>query len=92
VQIGAETGVAGLTLFLLLSLNVFVIFNRLKKHAVSDKLIKIGEMGFVGFAGMFTSAMFLSQAYSLYWAFYVIISAVANQLLVKEQALTIGNE
>lgn len=86
VQIGTETGVIGLTLFLLLCGNVFMIFHRGKKSAESLKLVKICEMGFVGFAGMFVSAMFLSQAYSLYWAFYVVFSAVTSQLLEKQQA------
>ena len=85
VQIGTETGVIGLALFLMLSRNVLAIFRQVKKSAESDRLVKIGEMGLVGFAGLFISSMFLSQAYSLYWAFYVVISAVASQLLVREQ-------
>jgi len=66
---------------------VYVIFRKVQKFAVSDMLIKIGEMGLVGFAGLLISAMFLSQAYSFYWAFYVVFSAVTNQLLVREQTL-----
>lgn len=90
VQVGTETGIIGLILFLLLSWNVLGIFRRVKKVAVSDRLIKIGEMGFIGFTGLFISGLFLSQAYSLYWAFYVALSAVVNQLLAREQALAAG--
>lgn len=87
IQIGTETGVIGLLMFLLISLNVVRIFLRAKKTAVSDELVRIGEMGYVGFVGMFVSAMFLSQAYSLYWAFYVVFSAVVDQFLAREQSL-----
>ena len=87
VQIGTETGVIGLTLFLLMSKNVLLVFRRVKKAEVPESLIKIGEMGLVGFAGMFTASLFLSQAYSLYWVFYVALSAVASQLLAREQNL-----
>lgn len=87
VQIGTETGVIGLTLFLLLSKNVLLVFRKVKTAKVSEPLVKIAQMGLVGFAGMFTAALFLSQAYSLYWAFYVALSAVASQLLAREQQL-----
>ncbi len=46
-------------------------------------------MGLLGFVGMFTAAMFLSQAYSLYWVFYVAFSAVANQLFAQEKTLAV---
>ena len=84
VQIGTETGVIGLILFMLISWNVCKIFRKVKKYAISNQLIKISEMGLVGFISMFTSAMFLSQAYSIYWAFYVVFSACVSQLLIKE--------
>lgn len=87
VQIGTETGVIGLTLFLLMSKNVLLIFRRIKKAKIPELLVKIGEMGLVGFVGMFAAALLLSQAYSLYWAFYVALSAVASQLLAREQNL-----
>ena len=90
IQIGTETGIAGLTLFILMSLNVLRIFVRVKKRTIQEKLIKIGEMGLVGFTGLFISGMFLSQAYSLYWAFYIVFSAVVNQLAVREEAAAIA--
>ena len=87
VQIGTETGVIGFLLFLLLSFNVLRIFNRGMKIAVSKDLVRICEMGFAGFLGLFISGMFLSQAYSIYWAFYVAFSAVVSQLLSRQQSL-----
>jgi len=90
VQIGTETGIVGLALFLAMSLNVFRIFGRIKRTACEEKLVKIGEMGIVAFAGLCVAGLLLSQAYSFYWAFYVAFSAIANQLIAKEQA--IGNQ
>jgi len=87
LQIGAETGVFGLMLFLMLSWNVVKIFSRISREATSIKLKKIGEMGLVGFIGMFSAAFFLSQAYSFFWAFYIGFSAVAFRLLSNELTL-----
>jgi O-antigen ligase len=84
IQIGTETGIAGLALFFLMSLNVFLIFKKVNKSSMPNNLTKIGEMGFIGFTGLFVSGMFLSQAYSFYWAFYIVLSAVINQLLIKK--------
>jgi len=91
VQIGTETGVFGLMLFVMLSWNAVKIFARISREATSIKLKKIGEMGLAGFVGMFTAAFFLSQAYSFYWAFYIVLSAVAFRLLSNELALE-GNK
>lgn len=84
VQIGTETGVFGLGLFLLLSLNVFRIFDKVRKKSDDADLVRIAEAGLVGFGGMFTAAMFVSQAYSIYWAFYVVFSAVVHQIFLKQ--------
>lgn len=87
VQIGTETGVIGLLLYLWISFNVLRIFIKVSKESVSDDLAKISEMGFAGFTGLFVSGMFLSQAYSINWAFYLAFSAVVNQLHFRQQAL-----
>jgi O-antigen ligase len=85
IQIGAETGIIGLILFALMSFKTFVIFGQVKKKAgATEELIKISEMARVGFVGHFISAMFLSQAYSIYWAFYIVLSAVVDRLLEEE--------
>jgi O-antigen ligase len=83
VQIGAETGVAGLSLFLIISFNVFRFLFKLPKYSNSKVMVRISEMGRVGFLGLFVSGMFLSQAYSLYWAFYVVFSAVVNRQITS---------
>lgn len=88
VQIGTETGVIGMTLFLLMSLNVFRIMTRAHKRSNSKEVAKIAEMGRLGFLGLFVSGMFLSQAYSIYWAFYVAFSAIINQMLIQEEKAT----
>lgn len=84
VQIGAETGVIGFILFALLSLKAFAIFGQVRKEAWNLELIKIGEMARLGFVGHFVSGMFLSQAYSVYWAFYIVLSAVLDNLVKRE--------
>ena len=84
VQIGAETGVFGLILFCAMSFNAFKIFGQIAKKTRFEELAKIGEMARVGFLGHFIIALFLSQAYSVYWAFYIVLSAVLKQLLDKE--------
>jgi O-antigen ligase len=76
IQIGTETGIFGLILFLLISYKTFKIFGSMKNKGTDAQMIKIGEMAKVGFAGHFTASMFLSQAYSIYWVFFVAVSAV----------------
>jgi len=84
VQIGTETGVIGLALFLLMSVNVFRIFFKVRAKSSSETLVRISEMGNAGFLGLFISGMFLSQAYSLYWAFYIVLSAAVNRVFLNE--------
>ena len=54
-------------------------FNRARTKGRGD-LQRIGEMALIGFAGHFASSMFLTQAYSFYWAFYIGLSAVLIHL------------
>lgn len=84
VQVGAEIGIFGLILFCLMSFNVFTITGRILAHSRSEKLIKIAEMTRAGFIGHFISAMFLSQAYSVYWAFFIVLSAILQKFYDKE--------
>ncbi len=81
VQIGTETGIIGFALFGLLSFRAFRTFGRVKKRARDEKLIGISEMARVGFVGMFISGMFVSQGYSVYWAFYIALSAILWRFL-----------
>jgi hypothetical protein len=77
----------GLILFALMSFKAFRIFGHVRKEARSQSLIKIGEMARVGFLGHLVSGMFLSQAYSIYWAFYIAISAVLWRFLETELSI-----
>jgi O-antigen ligase len=85
VQIGTETGFIGLFLFVVMSFGVFRVLRRAKKAGPDKELLGIGEMGTVGFVGHLVSGMFLSQAYSVYWALYIVMSAVLSQLMAKDR-------
>lgn len=85
IQIGAETGVAGLFLFCLLSYRAFKLFGLIAENAQSDGLAQISKMARIGFFGHLLSAMFLSQAYSVYWAFYIVLSAVLGNMFNREE-------
>jgi O-antigen ligase len=84
IQIGTETGIIGFLLFAVMSFKAFRIFGRMRKQGQSRELIKIGEMARIGFMGHFITAMFLSQAYSIYWGFYMALSAVLSSLMSEE--------
>ena len=86
VQIGAETGVIGLILFIVMSSRVFVITGRVRSRSRSDDLIRIAEMARAGFLGHLVSGMFLSQGYSIYWVFYIALSASLQRMLEEEVA------
>lgn len=86
VQIGAETGVIGLFIFILMSFKVFSITGRIMNRSKSDDLVKVSEMVRAGFIGHLVCAIFLSQAYSVYWVFYIALSAKLNQMVEEEMA------
>jgi O-antigen ligase len=81
VQIATETGVIGLLLYLGMSVGIWRSFWRGARVAESETLKRICEMGLLGFAGLFVSGLLLSQAYSAIWSFYLVLSAVLNQML-----------
>jgi O-antigen ligase len=85
IQIGTETGVIGFVLFGILSWNAVKIARRVLSSSRSVGLIKIGEMAWIGCMGHLITAMFLSQAYSVYWAFYIALSAVLLNLARREE-------
>lgn len=84
IQIGAEVGVVGLLLFCLLSCRAYKIFGLIAEKSRNDGLAHISRMARIGFIGHLLSAMFLSQAYSVYWAFYIALSAVLATLFSRE--------
>ena len=85
VQIGAETGIIGFVLFIWISYRVFGITKRIVSKSESEDLVMISEMTRVGFLGHFICALFLSQAYSIYWVFYIVLSAQLNRIYELEQ-------
>jgi O-antigen ligase len=89
VQIGAETGIVGFILFILLNLNAYRIFSAATRKGRSEELIRVAEMARVGFVGHLICAMFLSQAYSAYFAFYVVLSSVLKRTLENESVFRI---
>jgi len=84
VQIGAETGVVGLILFVVISYRSFRIFGKSSNIGKSEQVLKTGEIARISFAGHFVSSMFLSQAYSILWAFYIVLSAALWNICSKE--------
>lgn len=84
IQIGAETGFIGFFLFATLSFNAFKIFGKIVNKSENEDLLRMGEMARAGFIGHFVSSLFLSQAYSIYWAFYIVLSAVLKSIQDKE--------
>lgn len=85
VLIGTETGIIGFVLFILLSLRTLRIFNYVRKVANDEKLLKLAELAFIGFTGHIVATMFVSQAYSIIWAFYIALSVVLSRLLRIEK-------
>ena len=85
IQIGAETGIFGAVLFFVMSLNAFKIFTQVSKKSENAELARIGEIAKAGFIGLFICAMFLSQAYSVYWALYLVLSAILRRMYENEK-------
>jgi len=77
----------------LISYKAFRIFSKAKSLGNSLYLLKIGEMARIGFAGHFVSSMFLSQAYSLYWVYFVALSSVLLRIGIDNvpSAMNVNN-
>lgn len=76
IQIGAETGVLGLFLFILISYRSYQIFGKAKNRSGDQKIGIIAELTQIAFIGHLTASMFLSQAYSGIWVLFVALSAM----------------
>ncbi|MGE4546118.1 MAG: O-antigen ligase family protein [Pedobacter sp.] len=92
IQVGAETGIVGMYLFLLICYKVIRDFCYVKNRTNSINLVKIAQMGTIGFIGMFLSSMFLSQAYSPYLAFYIALSVAVKSFYNNEFSKTSGTK
>lgn len=79
VQIGAETGIVGLIIFCLLTFRSIKIFRQTGKYAENSQLRLIGDAAAFGFIAQVVCTIFLSQAYSVYWVFFIALSAVLSQ-------------
>ncbi len=86
IQIGAETGIPGLLLFITMMFTAFIGFMQVLRSGASEDLIRIAEMGFIGLVGQVASIMFLSQAYSPYWVFYMVLPTVLLRLSAREKS------
>jgi O-antigen ligase len=80
LQIGTETGILGFILFTAMSVRALKIFNYVRKNAVDTRLMMIGEIAFISFTGNLVAALFLSQAYSIIWSFFMALSVVLARL------------
>jgi O-antigen ligase len=79
VQIGTETGLPGLILFVLISYKAFRVFGNTKSAAGAEQMAIIGAMAQIGFVGHFVASMFLSQAYSGIWILFIALSATLSE-------------
>jgi O-antigen ligase len=84
LQIAAELGLVGFTIFLLInlrSLSTFLQISRsnLKLSEGSDLSVLAGLM-FLGFVGVLISGFFLSQGYSVFLTFYFALAAAMARL------------
>lgn len=85
IQVGAEIGAIGMILFVVMSIRSIKIMEEISQKSRSPDLVKISEMAKISFIGHLVGAMFLSQAYSIYWIFYIALSAKLERMLGKEQ-------
>jgi len=78
-----ETGIVGFVAFLLLIRTTLATFNRLRRRAgpVSDQDFSVlSGLLLIGFVAQLVSAMFLSQAYSMFFTLAFALSGAMNRL------------
>lgn len=80
IQIGTETGIVGMVIYFLLNYNAYKIFNRAKNQKGDKEIYLLGEVIKLGFLGNFSSSMFLSQAYSIYFVLFIAFSASMSRI------------
>lgn len=80
VQVGVETGLPGLIIYILLNLNALLNFRRLRKEHNSD-LSMFAFFLEVSFYGFWTSALFLTHGYSINLFFLLAMSAAMRSLV-----------
>jgi O-antigen ligase len=84
LQIGAEVGLIGFVVFILISLQSLLIFLRTSRRqatsAETEEIRILGGLMFLGFTGQLVAAVFLSQGYSIYFVLYFALAAVIRRL------------
>lgn len=90
IQIGAETGVVGLIVFLLLIISTLKSLNRTKKNLMRQKnpgakdIAYLADATLVSMIGFLICAFFLSQAYNWFLYYLAAFSAVLSELAKRE--------
>lgn len=84
LQIGAEVGLIGFMVFILIILRSLITFLHISKiEATSNEAREISTLGglmFLGFIGHLVTANFLTQGYSIYFVMYFALAAVIRRL------------
>jgi len=89
VQVLVETGIVGGTAFLLLIITSLRTFNRLRRSAASlpdRELAVLPGILLVAFGAQLVAAMFLSQAYSMFFTLVFALSGALNMIAATSAA------
>jgi O-antigen ligase len=84
LQISAETGLVGFTLFVLLTIKSLIIFfnvSKIKAFSISSREIKIlSNLILLAFIGHNIAAFFLSQGYSIFFTMFFAMASAIKQI------------
>ena len=87
LQIGAEVGLIGFVVFILIILRSLLTFLHTSKiEATSTEARELNTLGglmFLGFIGHLVTANFLSQGYSIYFVMYFALAAILKRLEIQ---------
>lgn len=87
LQIGAEVGLIGFVVFVLISFRSLLTFLHVSKiEATSTEARELGILGglmFLGFVGHLVTSNFLSQGYSIYFVMYFALAAILKRLKIQ---------
>lgn len=87
LQIGAEVGLIGFVVFILIIFRSFLTFfhaSRIENTSPEVEEIRtLGGLMFLGFAGHLVTATFLSQGYSVYFVLYFALAAILKRLEIR---------
>jgi O-antigen ligase len=92
LQIAAEVGLIGFSVFLLLCAGSFVTFLRLSRLRLQSSALEsrqisaLGGLMVLGFSGLLVAGFFLSQGYSAFFTLYFALAVVMTRLQSKPSA------